>query len=325
MSKSYIAAKRCTLILSLICYVIILVHPFALAQDVTDQQNIGRVQPFLLKAVVKIVSPSDSQTGTGFLVSREVLLRSGKEHLVFLVTNKHVVGDWDISDGSIINFHKYLDVYFYRTTDPSGTTYKPLTIPLLDNAGKLISGKLILHSNPKIDVAVIALDQELLPQNKIDLVCFDVSFLLPFNRIATEETTGVALGDQVFALGYPFGITSLSTSYPIAKGGYIASLPGQEFRIDVPAVNRQGQQVKATIQGKILLVDGLIVPGNSGGPVVIPAETRVRIDPKTKQFQHSSQPTQNLVLGIVSAGLGSSGLTVVLGSDYILELINTYQ
>ena len=37
MSKSYIAAKRCTLILSLICYVIILVYPFALAQDVTDQ------------------------------------------------------------------------------------------------------------------------------------------------------------------------------------------------------------------------------------------------------------------------------------------------
>jgi len=190
---------------------------------------------------------------------------------------------------------------------------------------KHISKRLVLHSDPKIDVAAIALDQELLSTNNIDLVSFDTSFLLPFNKIISEETSGTGLGDQVFALGYPLGITSLNTNYPIAKGGYIASVPGQEFRIDVPTLNRQGQQVKATIQGKIVIVDGLIVPGNSGGPVIIPAETKVRVNPESKQFQYSSMPTQNLVIGIVSTGLGTSGLTAVVSSDYILDLINTYK
>lgn len=326
MNRIPINVKQYVLTLLLVGYFFMLLQLIVLAQDNTVQQSVGRIQHGVLKSVVKVVSSPDNSgqrtTGTGFLVSRQV---GGKRQFVFLVTNKHTVGDWNMSDGSILNFRKSLDVYFYQIVDPSGAKYKPFTISITDNTGKPISKRLVLHSDPKIDVAAIALDQELLSTNNIDLVSFDTSFLLPFNKIISEETSGTGLGDQVFALGYPLGITSLNTNYPIAKGGYIASVPGQEFRIDVPTLNRQGQQVKATIQGKIVIVDGLIVPGNSGGPVIIPAETKVRVNPESKQFQYSSMPTQNLVIGIVSTGLGTSGLTAVVSSDYILDLINTYQ
>jgi hypothetical protein len=126
------------------------------------------------------------------------------------------------------------------------------------------------------------LDEELSPSNNIDLFSFDVSYLLPFGKITTIFT---GLGDQVFAMGYPLGITSLKNNYPIAKSGYLASLPGEEFEINAPVVNRKNERVNARIEGKMLAIDRLIVGGNSGGPVVLPIEIKVRRDPKTKQVE----------------------------------------
>jgi len=86
-------------------------------------------------------------------------------------------------------------------------------------------------------------------------------------------------------MGYPLGITSLKNNYPIAKSGYLASLPGEEFEINAPVVNRKNERVNARIEGKMLAIDRLIVGGNSGGPVVLPIEIKVRRDPKTKQVE----------------------------------------
>lgn len=289
------------------------------------QAAAGRVEPSILKAVVKIISSpkqaNQTVTGTGFLVSQEAKQGAGQQRIFYLITNKHVVTDWDPSDGSITRYSPELEVYFYRTTDPTGATYKPLKIKVVDQTGKLIASKIALHPNPSIDVAVVRLEQELDPANKIDLVSFDRSFFVPFSNVFNWA----GQGDQVFALGYPLGISSLTNNYPIAKAGYVASLTGQEFKIDVATQNRAGHAVVAKIEGKFIVVDGLIVPGNSGGPVVIPAETKVRIDPATKQFQFTTEPTKNLVLGMVSMGLGGSGLTIVVSSDYILELIDKLQ
>jgi hypothetical protein len=228
------------------------------------------------------------------------------------------VSDWDPSDGSITRYSTSINVFFYRTDDSSGATYRPLTINLVDASGRLITTKVAVHPSPSIDVAIVRLDQELDPGNKLDLLSFDRSFFIPFNN--TKNWAG--LGDQVFALGYPLGIASLINNYPIAKAGYVASVAGQEFKIEIPVQNRSGRPVVAKIEGKLVVVDGLIVPGNSGGPVVIPAETRVRTDPVTKQFQFTTEPTKNLVVGMVSMGFGGSGLTVVVSSDYIMELLD---
>jgi S1-C subfamily serine protease len=77
------------------------------------------------------------------------------------------------------------------------------------------------------------------------------------------------------------------------------------------------------VRGKLILVDGLIVPGNSGGPVVIEGGVRVRRRQTTGPLEFS-QSMDNFVVGIVSSSLGPSGLTTVISSDYIRDMMTTY-
>lgn len=77
------------------------------------------VDPQVLRNIVKIETFSELKKelsyGTGFIVSREITVGSGNGRFTFLVTNKHMVSDWTLADGSIAKFNKYLDVHFYRT------------------------------------------------------------------------------------------------------------------------------------------------------------------------------------------------------------------
>lgn len=286
------------------------------------QDRAGRVKLEVLKAVVKIELPPNAKgftpVGTGFIVSREILIMGIRTRKTFLVTNKHILGDWNVADGDIKNYYDWINVYLYRRNASSGLYYKPMKIALKKKNGEIIH-KVKIHPEPKIDIGIIELD--LSPSQNIDLTGFDVTYLLPFNKI-TAWLTGI--GDQVFALGYPFGITSLKNDYPIAKSGYLASLPGQEFVVNSRCENRKKQIVSVRITGKILVIDGLIVGGNSGGPVIMPIETKISRDPKTNQLQFASMATKNFVIGIVSSILGPSGLSIAYSSDYVIDLIELY-
>jgi S1-C subfamily serine protease len=130
------------------------------------------------------------------------------------------------------------------------------------------------------------------------------------------------IGDDVIALGYPLGIRSLRNDYPIAKVGYLASQPGEEVSIPFPVINRANETTEQTINGKFLVVDGLIVPGNSGGPVVLVGGTRISRNPQTGSLQYLTEPVKNMVIGVVSCLLGPSGLSVVVSSDYVIDLMD---
>ena len=288
------------------------------------QQQRGRVKTEILKAVVKIELPPGENgftpIGTGFLVSREVSIGGTPTRKTFLVTNKHILGDWNAADGDIVNYHDWINVYLYRTIATSGLYYKPSKIFLKDKDGKPLP-KVKIHANPIIDVAIIALDEELSRSNDIELVSFDVDDLFPFNGVSTWLT---GIGDQVFIMGYPLGMSSLKNNYPIVKPGYLASLSGEEFVVNYPCKNRNNELVTTRIAGKILAIDGLLTAGNSGGPVVLPIETKKPRDPKTNEIQRFSEPPKNFVLGIVSSVLGHSGVNIAYSSDYILFLIELY-
>jgi len=289
---------------------------------VQGQHDPGRVKQNLLKGVVKILLPPDEsgdrRAGTGFLVSKEITRNGHTYRQTFLVTTKHMLGDWNLADGDIARYHNGFEVFFYRTTTMSGRSYEPMKISLSDRNEK-IKDKVYLHPNGKIDVAMIALDEELDPSNRIDLITFDVGDLLPFNKIISSN---IGLGDQVFAIGYPLGITSLRDNYPFAKFGYVASLPGTQLVIEATWQNRKKEIIKTNAEGKIILLDGLIVVGNSGSPVVLPAEMKSRVNAETNSLEWT--PIKNQVIGIVSGGWSMAGLTVVYSSDYILELIDLY-
>lgn len=291
------------------------------------QMEPGRISHHLLRAVVKIEippppgRPDRKRTGTGFLVSHAIPHTSPPVRVSFLVTNKHLLGDWNLVDGKIGTYHRTIRVFFYRKRGTSGPSYEPVQIDLVDDAGSP-RDILSLHPNPKIDIALIQLDAvRFISGDALDLATFETGDLVPFDQIAATTFTG--LGDQVFALGYPNGITSLRNNYPIAKSAYLSSLPGTEFAVEVPLRNRRKERVKARLEGKILLLDGLVAGGNSGGPVLLPTELKTRRDSHTPYVRVATEPAKNLVLGIVSGGISSAGLTTVYSADYILELIDS--
>lgn len=281
------------------------------------------IAPELLRAVVKIASSatnhSPNAVGTGFVVSCEGVWKTKEQRLAFLITNKHIIGDWTLADGNILERRRYLEVTFYG---PIGGAFTPVTIPLLGQDGNPLPNRLLLAEDNKVDLAAIFLNEIPVPRNlSLATDSFDTSYLLPFSKI---QSWFVGLGDQVFALGYPYGIALAKTSYPIAKAGYLATVPGQEFSMDLPCESRNGEQRTVRLEGRLLVIDGLIVPGNSGGPVVVPSDLKVRRDPDTKQLQFATEQRRNFVIGVVSTAIGSSGLTLVYGCDYVLELVGRF-
>jgi hypothetical protein len=191
-----------------------------------------------------------------------------------------------------------------------------------------IENRIEIATEQSVDIAIVSLNNlqvtvnsPTISNNPFAYNSFDPSYFVRFDQITSHL---VGIGDQVYALGYPMGIASLRTSHPIAKSGYIATEPGKQFTLEIPCQSRSNTLVNSRIDGKLLVVDGLIVPGNSGGPVILPSELKVRREPDSNQLQFADKQTQNYVIGIVSMGLGASGLTLVYSSDYILELIENF-
>ena len=92
---------------------------------------------------------------------------------------------------------------------------------------------------------------------------------------------------------HPSGITSVTTSQPIAKVGYLATPPGELFTIDITTESRLGERRPTRVSGSLFLVDGLLVPGNSGSPLVLPSELKVRRAPDSNQLQFATEQTKN--------------------------------
>lgn len=283
-----------------------------------------RLDPDLLKSVLRIETPPNRgghpEIACGFLVRSE----PAKGGRVFLVTNKHVIGDWNYSDGDIQAPLPWINVFFYRTVaDSSGYTYRATRVSLINSAGRLDASKIVLHPNPRVDVAAIDVTNITEnPDEQIAPVVYDRSYFIPFDRIERYQT-GIA--DEVIALGYPFGVRSLRNNYPVAKIAYLSSAPGEELSLPFPTKSRASAfPITVVLEGKLLLVDSLITNGNSGGPVVLMGGVRVRREPKTNQLQFSTEPIPNYVIGIVSAGFPGSGLSIVVSSDYILEVIDAF-
>lgn len=287
--------------------------------EIAPAQWEGKVSTNFLNSVVRIETAPDPAkrtfTGTGFLVGLDPS-KSGAPSRILLVTNKHMVGDWNLADGDVKDFRDWVTINVYTPQNAAGLQYAPVRIDLKDKTGSLIKGKVTLHKNPRVDIAVVKIDAEIAP---FSLTVLGEDSLVPFTNILGFQT---GLGDEVFALGYPFGIRSVKSGYPIAKVGHLASLPGEDFRLDTRAMNRLGQNVPVSIDGKILIVDGLIVQGNSGGPVITAAGIRTLRDPKSNQLMFSTKPVPNAVIGIVSSTLDGAGLALVYATDYITELLH---
>jgi hypothetical protein len=277
--------------------------------------NAGRIANDFWKGVIilqaTINTNGNGVVGTGFVISKQLVQNGTTNRVKYLITNKHMIGDWNLADGNISNFYSPIFYWPYQTNS-SPAAFSVLT------TNKELSPKILLHPNPKVDVVAIVIDDSFVIGSETRDI--DIDILLPFG-----STNILSYGDQLFALGYPNGIFSARNHYPIAKAGYLATFPGDEFEYLITVSNRQNIAVAVAPAGKIYLVDGLIVGGNSGGPVILPSETRVRTNPETWRFEFTTRPTENDIIGIVSQSAPQLGLAIVYSSDYIRDLITLFE
>lgn len=260
------------------------------------------IPPFFFDCVVAIGEQDSkgnkSWIGTGFLFGKFVQQNPDgtKGYRVYLVTNKHVL---DGFENIILRFNPQ-----------SGTTAKDYPISLSgDNNQPLWIG----HPIPEVDVAVLGINAQKLQDEGMKFNFFESDeSVFTMEKMKEAEITE---GDYIYVLGFPMGLMDVDRQYVILRSGAIA-------------------RVRDLFEGRStsFIVDALVFPGNSGGPVVLKPEA-VSID-GTKSNMSSSLiglvksyiPYQDVA---VSQQTGkpriifedNSGLSLVEPVDYILEAI----
>jgi len=299
---------RGTVLVSLFAFSFFLAHSAPIDQAVID-------------SVVQVLGPPRADgkvpAGTGFLIGVRNPEESGEVSAVFLVTNKHMLGSWNPADRVVSPINDWLALRAYKNNVTNNRPVEDVRILLKTPAGVLNPLLVALHPDQAVDVAIVRVDQALREHKNLNVTTLTVAHFEAF-----EDLPGpfAGTGSLVYALGYPNGVTSVATNRPVAKVGHLAAKAGEELTLKTTWSTRQGKNVEVLVRGKLLLIDGLLVPGNSGGPVILPGAGAIGTDPKTGLVTIKSAGSSK-ILGVVSAGLGPSGLAYAYSTDYINELI----
>lgn len=278
------------------------------------QNNYGTIDQRLLKCVVYI-SKDEKRMGTGFLVSQKLVL---KEKRTFLITNKHLLGTWNLCETTLIP-NNSIDVVFYTKAELQ--PFRNTKITITENDGRL-KRNVLPHANPKVDIVLIDITSQIKSELTGELPSFDISDLKEMDSLPSLL---VGLGDPVFALGYPADTKSLKTNLPIAKAAYISSSLDGDMELIVKVSKDDCSDsvlCRSKIGGKIFLVDGNIIGGNSGGPIILGRQPVYATGGSIVTEDYKARG--NVIVGIVSQGKPNTGINIIYGCDYIKELIKDY-
>jgi hypothetical protein len=264
-----------------------------------------------IRSVVNI-----DNNGTGFLVRRRLPADNSRESY-YLITNKHMIGTYEPMC-KIFTPRNSVDVFLYYKDDSK--KFEKFTFPLVDKSG-LLDKEVKLHPNMNIDVAAINITKYL--ADSLDLLSVNVFSEEQLFQINAKYPVPVfGMGSEVLAIGYPAGISSIKTKRPLAKSCIIASDLGNNFDIQELREDCNKHRNFINIEGAFFLIDGLIIGGNSGGPVISKRKNTEFID--INGTHHSVEPLIPYVLGIVSRTIGNTGLTIVVASDEIIKTIDEF-
>lgn len=279
------------------------------------QDSTAKIDERFLHATVNIENYDHGKvfTGTGFVVG--VIVDSSL--YLYLVTNKHVISNnytpFDpviLSDSIFVNF--YLDSNIYRNKKCQIVLKDKLRNPL-----PIVK----LHPNSSIDVAVIDITTIFIKNPELSFSNIDTSRLAHFEHL---KNINLGLGSQIFALGYPAAQRISNGNLPIGKFGYIASSLSEQIEYDVFLKDQRSITRKLNLKGKFFIVDGLLIGGNSGSPIINPKEVKTYFS-SSSNFSARQQFIHNYVVGILSLGVPGTGLSIIYSSDYILELIREFK
>jgi S1-C subfamily serine protease len=272
------------------------------------------IPPFFVDCVVALGTSQASVPGqpgqwvteaSGFLygvaADQETDLAKHK-YSVYLVTNRHVLAG-------------HAQITMRMNAAEANGVVREVPIALKDAKGVELWTS---HPNPSVDVSVVHLNGQYLQAQHLQSTFFEDDHHAA-DRAKMKEI-GLAIGDQVFVLGFPMGLSGTAQrNYVIARRGSIARLS------DV----LEGS-------GTTFLIDALVFPGNSGGPVVSV--------PNLSPIQGTKPQDRAYLIGVVRAYLPyqetlvsqqtgqarmltqeNSGLAEVIPVDYVNDTIRLAQ
>lgn len=182
---------------------------------------------------------------------------SKKRYWIFLVTNRHVFENRD-----------FVDLRFNTKNGSLKTFRQGLFFPNK-------STRWLAHKNKMVDLALLNVSPEILDQSSIDYNFFEEE---TFAYHRNFKKIGIEMGDAVYVLGFPLGISGKVQNFGCAKWGIISRADKEIIR-----------------DTKSFLIDSSIFPGNSGGPVICrPTITRIG---------NTTAVTQPYLLGVISGYL----------------------
>lgn len=201
---------------------------------------------------------------------------------IYLVTNRHVYEkalkrqkNAGVSDPSLR----------IRLNKPIGTESEPYKLRLVAPDG---TENWTVHPEKDVDVAVVGLNVDRLETEGLDYAWFGYDIATMTREQAVEEE--ISEGDGVFVLGFPLGETGERRNYTIVRQGIIA---------------RARDWLNG--DGKTFLLDAMIFPGNSGGPVLL--------KPELFSIEGTKATNNCALLGMVSGYLPYRDVAVSLQSE----------
>lgn len=195
------------------------------------------IPPLFINCVVAIGTSVNEQKqwiGTGFLFGNlfERTDDGQNTYKVYLVTNKHVLGN--------------LDLIFIRLNKQNNISATDYPIPLKNETGSLLwTG----HPDPEIDVAVLLLNINVAREQ--GMICSFFQCDKHAKKVSDLMNDETSEGDSIYVMGFPMGMIAEDRQHVFVRSGIIS-------------------RIKDLFEGrsKDFVVDAFTFPGNSGGPVI---------------------------------------------------------
>ena len=231
--------KKIPITVSLILALFLFLSGEAAAQDNVELNTILMQSTFMIEGQT---AQGQRTVGTTFIMGRPYPKSDANPNELtkvryVLITAAHVLEEMH-GDSAILHLRHKVDA----------DTWVPLPfqVPIRAN------GQPLWTKNPEADIAVMYLR---IPNTATMSEAMTSTDLLADDKMLSKFE--IHPGDELYCLGFPFGMSSNAAEFPILRSGRIASYP-----------------LLPTMTVKTFLFDFRVFKGNSGGPVYIAQSNR---------------------------------------------------
>lgn len=206
--------------------------------------------------VTVLIENQEAALGTGFLIGQEFQPNKCR---IFLATNKHVLHH--SLEGRARA--KYVIFHLNEKGDDGVIKATSCEVACLYPDGTPIWRE---HPDVDVDVLVFHVSEMFTARPRIIFKFTTIDHVLDRKGIVEHDIT---IGEEIIVVGYPLGLRHRTTNFPLFRSGMIATRIGEQLEDETRTSD--GGCRKRTLRG--FLVDGGVIPGSSGSPVILKPTT----------------------------------------------------